>query len=90
MTAPEQCEPILVIHSEDDRRRIAWTNAPQDLSQDPSVQRNDHCGHPILWSEYENSDSQFGWYVELVDDSESLDFSSNLRAVNYRSSVRPE
>ena len=79
-----------MIHSDDDRKRIAWNKAPIDSAQDPSKQRNDIYGHPILLTEYGNRESQFGWYVSLIDPEEPLNFSSNLQAVNYRSVVSPK
>ena len=36
-----------MIHSEDERRRFAWNNAPRDMAQDRNYQRNDNYGNPV-------------------------------------------
>ena len=47
------------------------------------VQRKDRHGHPIRWEDYEDEESQFGWFIEAID-PEEREFASNLRPVSYR------
>ena len=72
-----------VVHGVVDLRLLAWLAAETDDAQDRLVQRNDRYGHPIRWEDYENEESQFGWFIELIDPEDS-EFGSNLRPVSYR------
>ena len=73
-----------VIHSAVDLRLLAWTAAETDNGQDRMVQRKDRYGHPIRWEDYEDEESQFGWFIEAID-PEEREFASNLRPVSYLS-----
>ena len=73
-----------VIHSAADLRLLAWSAAEMGNNQDRMLQRKDRCGYPIHWEDYENEDSKFGWFIELID-PEECEFGSNLRPVSYRS-----
>ena len=72
-----------VIHSAVDLRLLAWSAAETDDGQDRKVQRKDRYGHPIRWEDYEDEESQFGWFIEAIDPMER-EFASNLRPVSYR------
>ena len=71
-----------VIHSAVDLRLLAWSAAETDNGQDRMVQRKDRYGHPIRWEDYEDEESQFGWFIEAID-PEEREFASNLRPVSY-------
>lgn len=73
------------IHSDPDRAVLAWDRGCRDFAHDPAIRRNDYKGYPILRADYGKKESEFGWYVELIDDAEP-DFGGNLRPVSYRSS----
>ena len=47
------------------------------------VQRKDRYDHPNRWEDYEDEESQFGWFIEAIDPVERR-FASNLRPVSYR------
>ncbi len=46
------------------------------------VQRKDRHSHPNRWEDYEDEESQFGWFIEAID-PEEREFASNLRPVSY-------
>ena len=73
-----------VIHCAVDLRLLAWSAAETENGQDRMVQRKDRYGPPIRWEDYEDEESQFGWFIEAVD-PEEREFTSNLRPVGYRS-----
>ena len=56
-----------VIHSAADLRLLAWSAAEMDNNQDRMLQHKDRYGYPIHWEDYENEESQFGWFIELID-----------------------
>ncbi len=47
------------------------------------VQRKDRYGHPIRWEDYEDEESQFGWFIEAIS-QEEREFASNFRPVSFR------
>ena len=71
------------VHSVVDLRLLAWTAAETDNGQDRMVQRKDRYGHPIRWEDYEDEESQFGWFIEAIDPEERR-FAANFRPVSYR------
>ena len=54
-----------------------------NLTSDRMVQRKDRYDHPNRWEDYEDEESQFGWFIEAIDPVERR-FASNLRPVSYR------
>ena len=72
-----------VVHSAVDLRLLAWSAAETEDGQDRMVQRKDRYGHPIRWEDYEDGESQFGWFIEAID-PEEREFASNHRPVSYR------
>ena len=71
-----------LIHSAADLRLLAWSAAEMNNNQDRMLQRKDRYGYPIHWEGYENEESQFGWFIELID-PEECEFGSNLHPVSY-------
>ena len=41
-------------------------------------------GYAIRWEDYEDGESSFGWFLELID-PEAREFPPGLRPVSYRS-----
>lgn len=50
----------------DDTVRLVWNKAQIVPGFGPSVQRKDRCGAWIRWSDYGNTNSQFGWEIDHI------------------------
>lgn len=50
----------------DDVVRRVWNKAHIVPGIDPNIQRKDACGAWIKWSDYGNTNSQFGWEIDHI------------------------
>lgn len=51
--------------SEEDKR-LAWSKAFAVPGRDPRVIRKDNCGAWIKWTEYGNTDNEWGWEIDHI------------------------
>lgn len=47
-------------------KQIAWESANTVIGHDPSVIRKDACGAWIMYAEFNNPKSDFGWVIDHV------------------------
>jgi hypothetical protein len=77
---------LLAHDPEEDRKIAAWGKASVIPGCDPNHMRRDAYGWTIVWSEYGNRESVFGWEVDHAIPTilGGGDGSGNLRALHWR------
>jgi|APSaa5957512535_1039671.scaffolds.fasta_scaffold68823_2 hypothetical protein len=67
----------------------AWQRARTVLGRDPNLVRMDDFGSYIVWSEYGNRQSEYGWEVDHIRPTAlgGPDILGNLRALNWRNNA---
>lgn len=68
----------------------AWQNASTVLGYDPTYVRRDAFGWYIVWSEYGNRQSTYGWEVDHIRPTilGGADTASNVRALHWQNNAR--
>lgn len=69
---------------------IAWRNARAVLGRDPTQVRQDAYGWYIVWSEYGNRNSDYGWEIDHVVPTAlgGLNSAANVRALHWKNNSR--
>jgi hypothetical protein len=65
-----------------------WQKAQIDEYNIPNNFRKDNCGAWIERTEYENSNSAFGWNIDKINQELGSDDISNLYPVHSKNNVR--
>lgn len=75
--------------SEEQRKRIAWGNATPVSTHDPNYARKDAFGWWIVWDEYGNRNSEYGWEIDHIQPTAlgGGDTAANLRALHWRNNA---
>ncbi len=71
------------------RKLAAWRKARVAVGHDPAHARQDEFGWWIVWSEYGNRNSAWGWEIDhgvptVLGGTDSL---ANLRALHWRNNA---
>jgi hypothetical protein len=74
---------------EEIRKRAAWEKASAVLGYDPATVRRDAYGWHIIWADYGNRDSAYGWEIDHTMPTAlgGGDGLSNLRALHWRNNA---
>ena len=73
-------------------RRIVWGNAQRVPGFHPNVVRRDSYGRLMLWDDYEDRDSPYGWEIHPVyqDSPGGPDDTWNLEPLNRQSNLEKQ
>lgn len=69
---------------------LVWQKAAPIPGYDPRVCRRDVCGAPMVWKDYGNRNSQYGWEVDHIVPvaNGGSDLLSNLRPLHWKNNAR--
>ena len=70
-------------------KTTAWQKARKVIGYDPNQVRMDDFGHYIVWGDYGNRESDYGWEVDHIRPTVlgGLDTLGNIRALNWRNNA---
>jgi len=72
-------------YSELDLKAI-WSRGQLVLGYDPQLYRVDVLGSPIIWNQYGNRESIYGWEVDHIDPCKPA-ILSNLQPLQWQNNV---
>lgn len=70
----------------EEQKQIAWQKAQIVPGRDPGTMRKDACGAWIVWADYGNTNSDFGWEIDHIHPvaKGGTDHPSNLQALHWK------
>ena len=73
----------------DTLKYAAWQKATPVIGRDPNYVRQDAFGWYIVWSDYGNRDSDYGWEIDHISPTilGGLDIPANVRALHWRNNA---
>jgi 5-methylcytosine-specific restriction endonuclease McrA len=70
----------------EEQKQISWSKAQIVPGRDPNVIRKDACGAWIKWSDYGDTNSEWGWEIDHIHPVSrgGTDHPNNLQALHWQ------